>query len=77
MSEKHPAGGREGGHEPEHEADDRPVDEVSLASQGSGQDRQPAPDAGEAETPGPIIPGNVGSLDDVPADVEGVPVDEE
>ena len=70
MSEKHPAGGREGGHEPEHEA-------APLASQGSVQDRQPAPAAGEAETPGPIIPGNVGSLDDVPADVEGVPVDEE
>ncbi len=77
MSEKRPAGGREGGHEPEREADDRSVEEVPLASQGSVQDRQPTPAAGEAETSGRIIPGNVGSLDDVPADVEGVPVDEE
>ena len=77
MSEKRPAGGREGAREPEHEAGHRPVEEVSRASQGSAQDRQPAPDAGEAERPGRIIPGNVGSLDDVPADVEGVPVDEE
>ena len=41
----------------------------------------PAPDssgeAGEAEAPRPILPGNVGSLDDVPADAGGVPVIDE
>ena len=34
-------------------------------------------EAGEAETPIRIVPGNVGSLDDVPSDAEGVPVAEE
>ena len=37
----------------------------------------PGPFAGETETAGWVIPGNVGSLDDVPEGMEGVPVAEE
>ena len=37
----------------------------------------PDPDAGEAGAAGWVIPGNVGSLDDVPEGTEGVPVAEE
>ena len=39
----------------------------------------PPPDpepADGAETPRPLVPGNVGSLDDAPPDVEGTPVAE-
>ena len=37
----------------------------------------PAAEGANGEAPPPIVPGNVGSLDDVPADAEGVPVVEE
>ena len=63
MSEKSPAGN--GGEiEPEYEED-----HPTAGKEGAR--------VGAVGVPAPIRPGNVGSLDDVPADVDGVPVPEE
>ena len=70
MSERRPSAG-EAGIEPEYEEDHPTAREAAdLAERGRAQDRRPTPD-------GPIIPGNVGSVDDVPADATGTPVVEE
>ena len=70
MSERRPSAG-EAGIEPEYE-EDHPTarEEADLEELRRSQDRRPTSDA-------PIIPGNVGSVDDVPADAASAAVVEE
>ena len=71
MSEQRPSAGGEAGIEPE-DGEDHPTagEAADLAERGRTPDRRPTPAA-------PIIPGNVGSVDDVPADAAGTPAVEE
>ena len=71
MSEQRPSAGGEAGIASDPD-EDRPTagEADKVAERGQADAHRPQPGA-------PIISGNVGSLDDVPADVTGTPVVEE